>query len=205
MKLPDLLTDVGRPVAYYPKIAEVAGGATSAIFLCQFIYWEGKQKDPDGWIYKTQANIKEETGLTRYEQETVRKKLKAKGLLEEKYQGIPRKLYYRINLDALNDVWEAYRKGDQVTETPKSQRMGKSNIIARGDLVGNKAGSQQAIYTEITDQRILTENTEEAISSDLEVAAVRGASINHEKLYETVYASLFSDPVSSPEQSSTEI
>ncbi|MBD2472188.1 hypothetical protein [Nostoc sp. FACHB-145] len=108
MKLTDFLIDIGNSVAYYPKLVEVTGGVLPNLFLCQMYYWLGKQKNPEGWIYKTQAEIEKETGLTRKEQETARKFLKARGLLQEKYTGCPRRLEFWLDKDALNQRWSAF-------------------------------------------------------------------------------------------------
>lgn len=107
MRLTDLLLDVGRPVAYYPALTSVTGGVTSTLFLCQLIYWQGKQTDSDGWIYKTQEELTEETGLSRREQETARKALIRLGLLEEHYARLEHKLLYRPNILRLNELWDA--------------------------------------------------------------------------------------------------
>lgn len=106
MKLSDFLVGVGRPVAYYPSLTKITGGATATILVCQLLYWTDKQQDPDGWIYKTQKELTEETGLSRYEQEGARTKLRDAGLLEEQRKGVPARLYYRVNLEALNAAWE---------------------------------------------------------------------------------------------------
>jgi len=108
MKLTDLLQDLGPAVAYYPRLCPIMGGVAPTILVCQLLYWDGKQEDPEGWIFKTMEEIRAETGLTRTEQETARKKLKTKGFLEEKFQGLPRRLYYRVNKKALNGAWEGY-------------------------------------------------------------------------------------------------
>ncbi|WP_242054273.1 hypothetical protein [Nostoc sp. FACHB-888] len=108
MKLTDFLIDLGNSVAYYPKLVEVTGGVLPNLFLCQMYYWLGKQKNPEGWIYKTQAEIEKETGLTRKQQETARKFLKARGLLQEKYTGCPRRLEFWLDKDALNQRWSAF-------------------------------------------------------------------------------------------------
>lgn len=109
MKLSEFLRDVGRPIAYYPRLAKFLGSVKTTIFLCQFIYWEGKQKDKiERWIFKTQKDITEETGLSRYEQDNARKELKQRGYVEEKHKGIPRKVHYRINWDRFNADWEKY-------------------------------------------------------------------------------------------------
>ena len=106
MKLSECLNKIGRPVAYYPRLAKFIGSVKTTIFLCQFLYWEGKQKDKEeGWIFKTQKEITEETGLSRYEQEFARRELKQLGYLEETHKSIPRKVHYRIKWDKFNDDW----------------------------------------------------------------------------------------------------
>jgi DNA-binding transcriptional regulator GbsR (MarR family) len=105
VRLTDFLSEVGRPLSYYPSLKKITGSTVATIFLTQFVYWTGKQNDPEGWIYKTQDEIGEETGLSRSEQETARRQLKLKGLIEEDYKGLPRKLYYRVNIAKINDLW----------------------------------------------------------------------------------------------------
>jgi len=104
-----ILTD--RPVAYHPLFAKLCGGVTAGVLLSQLFYWIDKQKDPDGWIYKTQAEFTEETGLTRYEQEHARKQLRGLGVLREKKKGIPAKLHYEIDLEALTSLLDSSIQG----------------------------------------------------------------------------------------------
>jgi len=94
-----LLSD--RPIAYHPALAGLVGGAAPALFLSQLLYWSDKGNDPSGWIYKTRNDWQEETGLTRYEQETARRKLRETGIVTEKLAGVPATLHYRIDFDAL--------------------------------------------------------------------------------------------------------
>ncbi|MDD2732135.1 MAG: hypothetical protein PHI53_02990 [Candidatus Pacebacteria bacterium] len=109
MKLSEYLSKIGRPVAYYPRLAKFIGSVKTTLFLCQFLYWEGKQKDKkEGWIFKTQKEITEETGLSRYEQELARKELKQFGYLKETHKSIPRKVHYKILWDKFNTDWERW-------------------------------------------------------------------------------------------------
>jgi len=173
MKLTDFLEDIGRPVAYYPSLVKVAGSVGAAILLCQLIYWRGREADPDGWIYKTQAEISEETGLTRFEQEGARKLLKEKGILREKFSGVPRKLYFSISLDRVNEEWlkvkeKSLKNHHNACESPKEEEislknqhnaenphyiMRKNHIIECGNSACNNAENQQTI-TEITTENI---------------------------------------------------
>lgn len=130
------MQDLGRPVAYYPSLNKLTGSVTATIFLCQFVYWHGKGADPE-WIYKTQAEIQEETGLSRREQETARRNLKEIGVLEEKYKGIPRKLYYRLDIDKFNELWHSI--------------MAESDIMERRNPPDSNGGNSQTI-TETTQE-----------------------------------------------------
>lgn len=105
MKLSDYLQGVGRPIAYYPGLRSITGSTTATIFICQFIYWTGKESSQDGWIYKTSADIEEETGLSYDEQKTARGKLVKAGLLEENYARLEHQMYFKVDLERLNEEW----------------------------------------------------------------------------------------------------
>jgi len=94
--------EFGKAVAYYPKLARIVGGVKGALFLCQILYWQ--KKSEDGWVFRTQNQLCEETGLSVNEQQSARAKLKAIGILEERYKGMPRQKFYRVNIDKLNEL-----------------------------------------------------------------------------------------------------
>jgi len=98
MKPSDYFANIGRPVAYYPHLTDITGNKGATLLLSQLFYWEGKQLSSTGWIYKTQEELWEETRLTRGEQETARRILREKGFIEETYQSMPRRLFFRLCL-----------------------------------------------------------------------------------------------------------
>ncbi len=108
MRLGDVLSDLGHPVAYYPSLARVVG-VKECVFVCQFLYWF--DKTADGWVYKTQEEIAAETGMSRTEQETVRRNLKRTKILQERNNRILHRMFYRVDKDRLEEVWMA-RGGD---------------------------------------------------------------------------------------------
>ena len=81
-------------------------GPAAGTFLRQLIYWTGKEHDREGWIYKTQSEMEEETGLSRWHQVKARKILCTSGVVEEVKRGVPCRLWYRIDLEALLVVME---------------------------------------------------------------------------------------------------
>lgn len=96
---------IGKPINYYPRFTKAFGGhADAGVFASNFYYWDGKGADPEGWIYKTQRQIEEETGLGRYKQEGARKKLKALNLLEEKLKGNPATVHFKFDWDAVDQL-----------------------------------------------------------------------------------------------------
>lgn len=154
MKLTEFLEELDKPVVYYPKLAIFIGSVKATIFLSQLIYWKGKESDKDGWIYKTRKQITEETGLSRYEQEKARKDLISLGFLKEKYAGVPRRLYFLVDKDKLNEEWNRW-VSQQVENQPARRR--KTNQ-QEGGKTTNKQAKNQPTITENT-QEITTEIT----------------------------------------------
>jgi hypothetical protein len=120
MKLSDFITDVGRPVSYYPKLRRVTGSTNATVFLCQFMYWTGKEANGDGWIYKTSEEIGDETGLSYKEQTNAREKLRSAGILLERNARLEHQMYFKVDLNALNEKWEATAE-QGVPETTNGQ------------------------------------------------------------------------------------
>lgn len=102
-----LLSELGgRPIAFHRSYVRVGGSINAALMLSQAMHWSKNEAAiaRGGWFYKTSREWEAETGLTRREQETARKKLKERGLLEEELRHVPAKLYYRVNLDRLAEL-----------------------------------------------------------------------------------------------------
>lgn len=103
------LRALGRPVFYYPVIGRALGSNDAAVFLGNFMYWEGKQADKKSkWIFKSAVDILEETGLKRSRQENAREILSKFGIIEEKKEDFPPKIYYRFNWETLDKVVSEY-------------------------------------------------------------------------------------------------
>src|SRR4051794_35608626 len=72
------------------------------MFLCCFDYWSDKGSNPDGWIYKTAAEIEYETTLSYKEQRTARSVLAQHGLIEENYNRLNHRMDFRVSREALD-------------------------------------------------------------------------------------------------------
>ena len=136
-----ILNLLDRPIAYHRAFAAISGSICGGIFLSQAFYWSQRTSDPDGWFWKTQEQWFDETFMTRYEQETARKKLVSIGVLEQKKQGMPAKLFYRIDREALEVKMQKYA-GIQHTGVMES------NIQACGNPANKRDGIQQTSVME---------------------------------------------------------
>src|SRR5687768_2253857 len=108
MKVSEFLEDVGRPVTYHPRLAKALGGVKEAALLCHLFYWSGRGTHEDGWIYKSRQELEDETGLSFREQERARKVLRDLKVLEEHYERLRHRLFFRVNTDVLKALWEDY-------------------------------------------------------------------------------------------------
>lgn len=99
------MRNIGQALAYYPKLTKMFGGVTASIFFSNILYWQPKSKSELG-VYKTAEEITEEIGLSEKEQRTARKKLKELGVLSETYKRFEHKLYFSINENAFNELYD---------------------------------------------------------------------------------------------------
>lgn len=118
----DLLLEIlgdKEVIAYRPAFGRALGSTSAALFLSQALYWQ-REVGIDGWFYKLRdaeqdglGNLLppscgyrqswewELGGMGRHEQESARRILCREGLLMEKSKGIPKKLYFHVDLQKL--------------------------------------------------------------------------------------------------------
>lgn len=102
-----LLDIFDEPIVFHRSFVPIAGGITAALFLSYASYvYESLPAGTDGWFTRTQAEWERDTGLTRREQETARRMLRERGLLEERKVGMPAVLWFRVNWARLRDMLE---------------------------------------------------------------------------------------------------
>jgi hypothetical protein len=111
-KVKDLLPN--RIVGYSPDLARAVGGATIGLFLSQLLFLSDKGANPEGWVYKSEAEMGKETGLTKREQQTARRKLLALGVIQIVRQGFKFTYHFRIVWERLLQVIEKFQRGQNV-------------------------------------------------------------------------------------------
>jgi len=96
-----LLELLDKPIAFQRVFLKIMN-TNCALFLSQCVHWQKNTKDEfDGWFCRTIDQFKDETGLTRKEQDAVKRALISKGIISTERRGAPAKLWITINTDTL--------------------------------------------------------------------------------------------------------
>jgi hypothetical protein len=117
-KVKDLLPN--RTVGYSPDLARAVGGATIGLFLSQLLFLSDKGANPEGWVYKSEAEMGRETGLTKREQQTARRKLLALGVIQIVRRGFKFTYHFKVVWERLYHVIEQFQR-EQNVPTEKIQ------------------------------------------------------------------------------------
>ena len=105
------LSLLGREVfAFHPRLVKLSGRVTAALMLSQSLYWSrvlikqnesNNREDREGWFWKTRADWLREIALSKQEQDTARKRLRALPFWQERRKGLPAKMHFRVDVDEL--------------------------------------------------------------------------------------------------------
>lgn len=111
----ELLLEVfDLPVSFHRCLVPITGGVTSALMLSQAIWTtQAIERTANGWFSKSQDQWTDETGLSRWEQETARRALRSAGFLEERRVGMPAKLWFRVRPEAVWRALQAHTPADR--------------------------------------------------------------------------------------------
>src|SRR5919106_1907425 len=112
-RVKDLLPN--RTVGYSPDLARIVGGATTGLFLSQLLFLSDKGADPSGWVYKSEAEMGRETGLTKREQQTARRKLLTLGVIAIERRGFKFSYHFRIVWERLYQVIQQFQREQNVS------------------------------------------------------------------------------------------
>jgi hypothetical protein len=118
-KVKDMLPN--RVVGYSPDLARIVGGATIGLFLSQLLFLSDKGANPEGWVYKSEADMGKETGLSKREQQTARRKLLALGVIAIMRGGWKNTYHFKVIWEKLYQVIEKFQRTQNVP-TEKGER-----------------------------------------------------------------------------------
>jgi hypothetical protein len=111
-----------RIVGYLPDLARIVGGATTGLFLSQLLFLSDKGANPDGWVYKSEADMGKETGLSKREQQTARRKLLSLGVIAIMRGGFRNTYHFKVIWEKLYQVIAGFQQS-QTVSTGKDQRV----------------------------------------------------------------------------------
>jgi len=100
---------------YNPLLTDVCCNNPCAAMLCQrmaFFTLRARREGGKGWFDKTHDEWFDELRFTRTRLETSRKILLEIGVLEERRWGIPAKMWYRIDVDRLAELFRKARRAE---------------------------------------------------------------------------------------------
>jgi nicotinamide mononucleotide adenylyltransferase len=135
-----------RIIGYSPDLARAVGGATIGLFLNQLLFLSDKGHNPDGWVYKSEAEMGRETGLTKREQQTARRKLLSLGVITIMRGGWKNTYHFKVIWEKLYQVIEKVLSGQVAIEWKQNVATEKGE---RPQTVPTKP--EQTVSTEIVE------------------------------------------------------
>ena len=156
-----------RPIAFNPVYVKIGCGINGALMLSQLVYWSSRTKNKDGWIYKTHEDWTDETGLTRREQDTARKNLKSLGFLSEKKQGVPCRVFFKVNHENLYKSLQEYAESLEPSQLHNSAKLDAQISHSSCTDAPNKLHKSAILVAQISPSKTenTTENTTESVSA----------------------------------------
>lgn len=145
------LTTIGeRPIAFHRIYVAITGSLHAGLLLAQAVYWSQTKQEEGGWFWKTQEQWEEETCICRDYQEKARRILGKIGVLEEKLQGVPAKLYFRVNFYRLVELIEcgtgtATKRAVSVLETASNEGTGTATIKDTENTVAETTSEMETV------------------------------------------------------------
>jgi hypothetical protein len=107
-----------RPIVYLPIYRQITGSTTAGIMLSQLMYWHDKMGGKEFW--KTDEEIRNETGLTIKELKLAKKRIKSLSFISIERKGVPCRTFYTIDEDGMNDCVIKVMESEQEETVPTS-------------------------------------------------------------------------------------
>ena len=83
----------------------------------EYMYWKRRDKlEKGGWFFSTTENMYCQTGLSKHQQLVACKELVAYGIIKVKYQGLPKKRYFKFDPAAFNKLYNDFKLNSNSNE-----------------------------------------------------------------------------------------
>lgn len=143
-----------------------------AVFLSQLTFWADKGKNREGWIYKTQEQWFNETGIKKFKIAQITKELENRGIIETKVMkvnGNPIKHYrllYDNYLNEVESVLEIKQMNIDILKTEKRKPENRKRISEnqKKEVVKKEKGKSKNGISSITEDTV-TEITNTEITN----------------------------------------
>ena len=89
----------------------------------EYTYWKDRDGlQPGGWFFSTVENMYNNTGLSKYQQLAACKELIEYGIIKTKYNGMPKKRYFKFDSAAFNKLYADFELNVNTgNETPETE------------------------------------------------------------------------------------
>lgn len=74
----------------------------------EYTYWKSENKLDNGWFFSTVENMYCNTGLSKHQQLIACKELMDYGIIKVKYQGLPKKRYFKFDPAMFNNLYAEF-------------------------------------------------------------------------------------------------
>ncbi len=138
---------LGRQIAFYPAVARAFGDVSTAVLVCQFIYWRKKVGQKE--IYKTREEIEAETAIKPDAQRRIFKELSSKGFVNIVKKGLPARNYYRFNWQKIDQFLSDFLCEKEATTSDSDLPMSSDSDLPTtsiGDLPMSSGGESPQQY-----------------------------------------------------------
>ena len=72
----------------------------------EYTYWKNQNRlENGGWFFSTVENMFYQTGLSKHQQLVACKELVSSGIIKVKYHGLPKKRYFKFNMNAVDKLY----------------------------------------------------------------------------------------------------
>lgn len=107
------------------KFVRFTGSLEAGIILTRLMMWTQHSADPEGWVYKSDADWQRETCLKQYGVRQARTALEMMGVVETCVRQVKRAptIHYRIKPEAMVRAWRAWLRANPVLAKTKDREI----------------------------------------------------------------------------------
>ena len=104
----------------------------------EYTYWKDRNElQQGGWFFSTIENMYYNTGLSKHQQSTACKELLEYGIIKMKYQGMPKKRYFKFNTSAFEKLYEDFELNANTSDEAVEPEISVTEeMLPRGNFKG---------------------------------------------------------------------